>query len=617
MLSTRRVVYPAAMHPTRRQFCAAAPLAALGATRLRPNILWITSEDNSPYLGCYGDRNATTPNLDRLAAQGTLFEHAFAAFPVCAPARSTLITGVWANSLGTGHMRSFAPLPERVRMFPALLREAGYYCTNNAKQDYNTTTPPDVWDESSTKATYKKRKPGQPFFHVVNFNSTHESSMFKPFDPVHDPKRAEIPPYHPDTEVFRRDRARYYDNITRLDGQAGKVLAELEADGLAEDTIVFYFSDHGGVFPRGKRFVYDSGIRVPLLVRVPEKFRHLAPTPPGGRTDRLVGFVDFAPTLLSLASVPVPSYMQGRAFLGEQAAAPRDYIFAARDRMGPAPDLVRAVRDKRFKYIRNYHPYLPAFQYDSFCMDIPCWAELWKLHRAGRLNAVQNRIFEPKPYEELYDTREDPHELRNLAGRPELAGVLAKMRSACDEWLLEIRDVSFAPEVEMHRLSQGLTPYELARDPKRYPIEQILRLAAQAGAGDEGSLPEFVKHLGGENTVLQYWGAAGCRALDAKAAPARQALQKAMKTSPSPNVRMKAAEVLCRLGHSDEPLAVLQAYLTDPDAWTRVHAAVTLGWLGTRARPAIPALEKAARNAAKAEERYPKLSAENALLYIR
>ena len=296
------------MNPTRRQFCAAAPLAALGAAGPRPSILWISSEDNSPYLGCYGDRNATTPNLDRLAAQGTLYENAFSAFPVCAPTRSTIITGVWANSLGTGHMRSFAPIPGRIRMFPALLREAGYYCTNNAKEDYNTTTPPDVWDDSSTKATYRKRKPGQPFFHVVNFNSTHESSMFKPFDPKHDPKRAEIPPYHPDTEIFRRDRARYYDNITRLDGQAGKVLAELEADGLAEDTIVFYFSDHGGIFPRGKRFVNDSGIRVPLLVRVPEKFRALVPTDEkaGGTANRLVGFEDFAPTFLSLAGLQPP-----------------------------------------------------------------------------------------------------------------------------------------------------------------------------------------------------------------------------------------------------------------------------------------------------------------------
>ena len=256
--------------------------------------------------------------------------------------------------------------------------------------------------------------------------------MFKPRELVHDPKLATIPPYHPDNEVFRRDRAHYYDNITRLDEQVAKVLADLETDGLAQDTIVFYFSDHGGIFPRGKRFVYDSGTHVPLLIRVPEKFRRLMPVAPGGRTDRLVSFVDFAPSILSLAGVPVPGYMQGKAFLGEQAAAPRDYVFAARDRMGPCPDLIRAVRDKRFKYVRNYHPYLPASQYDSYAMGIPCWANIWKLNREGGLNAVQNRMFRPKPPEELYDTRKDPHEIDNLAGRPELADVLAKMRSECD-----------------------------------------------------------------------------------------------------------------------------------------------------------------------------------------
>jgi arylsulfatase A-like enzyme len=598
---------------TRRQFCAAAtaPLAAASA-RPRPNILWITSEDNGPFLGCYGDPYANTPNFDRMAAQGTLYENAFSAFPVCAPTRSTLITGVCANSAGTGHMRSFAPLPNVIRMFPELLRQAGYHCTNNSKEDYNTKTPAGVWDQSNTKATWRNRKPGQPFFHVVNFGTTHESSMFKPRELVHDPKLAKIPPYHPDNEVFRRDRAHYYDNITRLDEQAGKVLADLEADGLAEDTIVFYFSDHGGIFPRGKRFVYDSGTRVPLLIRFPEKFRHLTPVRPGGRTDRLVGFVDFAPSILSLAGVPVPGFMQGKAFLGEQAAAPRDHVFSARDRMGPCPDLSRAVRDKRFRYIRNYHPQLPAFQYDSYAMGIPCWADIWKLHREGSLNPLQDRIFQPKPPEELYDTQKDPHEIENLAGRPEFAKVLAKMRAECDGWLREIRDVSFAPELEMHRLAAGSTPYDLARDPERYPLDRILRLAAMAGAGRAADLPEFVKHLGGENTVLQYWAAIGCRVLDAKAKPAREALASAMRKSPSPSVRMAAAEVLCRLGEPAGALAVLETYLGDEEPWTRMHAAVTLGWLGERARTAIPALKKLTHD----KERYPSLAAGNALLNI-
>lgn len=601
------------MSSTRRQFCAAGIAGAALPARPRPNIVWITCEDMSPYLGCYGDPYASTPNLDRFATQATLYENAFSAFPVCAPTRSTLITGVWANSLGTGHMRSHVPIPGRIRMFPELLREAGYYCTNDHKQDYNTSTPPAVWDESRTGAHYRNRRPGQPFFHVINFGTTHESSLFKAFEPVHDPRRAAIPPIHPDTEIFRRDRARYYDNISRLDRQVGRVLAELEASGLAEDTIVFFFSDHGGVFPRSKRFLYDTGIRVPLLIRFPDKWRHLAPSPPGGKTDRLVGFVDFAPTVLSLAGVAVPDSMQGRAFLGEQAVQPRDYIFAARDRMGPCPDLSRAVRDKRFKYIRNYHPHLPPFQYDSYCMSIPCWAEMWKLYEEGRLNSVQRRIFEPKPTEELYDLSKDPYETADLAHDPAHAETMARMRSACDHWLRQIRDVSFAPELEMHRLSRGSTPYELARDEQKYPVDRIVRLASLAGAGAAANLPEFVSQLGGQNTVLQYWAVMGCRALEARAGQAREALVSALKGSPSASVRLAAAEVLCRLGDVTEPLAVIESYLTDPDPWTRMHAAVTLGWLGSRARRAMPALEKAAED----KERYPKLAAQNALLYIR
>jgi arylsulfatase A-like enzyme len=602
------------MKLTRREFYTAAAAAmspAAGAPR--PNILWITSEDNGPFLGCFGDSYARTPNLNRMAAQGTAYDNAYTAFPVCAPTRSTLITGVWANSAGTGHMRSMVPLSARIRMFPELLRKAGYYCTNNYKEDYNTRTPPGVWDESSRNAAYRNRAPNQPFFHVVNFGTTHESSMFERRALAHDPKLAPHWPYHADNGVFRRDWAQYADNLTRLDEQVGEVLAQLESDGLAEDTIVFYFSDHGGVLPRSKRFLYDSGLRVPLILRVPGKFRHLAPTPAGGRTGRLVSFIDFAPTILSLADVPIPDYMQGQAFLGKQASAPREYIFGARDRMGPCPDLSRAVRDKRFKYIRNYLPHLPAFQYDSYAMGIPAWANIWKLKQEGGLNAIERRMFEPKAAEELYDTGRDPHEVNNLAGRPEFKDTLAKMRSACDGWLREIRDVSFIPELEMHRLSEGSTAYDFARDPARYPLDRILRLAGAAAAGDPANLPSLIKHLGGENTVLQYWAAIGCRQLDERAQPARQALDAAMKTSPSPSVRMAAAEVLCRFGDCHAALPVLEGYLTSKEPWTRMHAAVTLGWLGPRARAAIPALEKAARD----PENYPKLAAQNALLGLK
>lgn len=600
------------MRLTRRQFCAVT--AAAGAPR--PNILWITSEDNGPFLGCYGDKYASTPNLDRLASRGIVYRNAFSAFPVCAPARSTIITGVWANSAGTGHMRSQVRLAPKIRMFPALLREAGYYCTNNAKEDYNTATPKEVWDQSDRKATYRNRRPGQPFFHVVNLNSTHESSMFKPRDLVHDPKKANLFPYHPDNEVFRRDRALYYDNITQMDSQAGQILQQLEADGLAGETIVFYFSDHGGVFPRSKRFVYDSGTRVPMIVRIPERFRQWRPAAPGGQTDRLVGFVDLAPTMLSLAGVPIPKYMQGTAFLGSSAGEPRDYVFSARDRMGPCPDLIRSARDRRFRYIRNYLPHLPAFQYDPYAMRISCWSNLWQLHKDGKLNEVQRRIFEPKPKEELYDITKDPYELENLAGRPEHRATLERMRGAVRQWLKEIRDVDFIPELDMHRLSAGSSPFELGQDSSRYNLDRVLSVAEMAGDADVKNLPQLIRLLGDEDTVVQYWAAVGCRELDAAATPAKEALETAMKRSVSADVRIAAAEVVCRLGQNEAALAALQQELENDQPWNRFFAAVALGRLGSRARPAVEALRKAAERAAQAEENYPKLAAENALLAI-
>jgi arylsulfatase A-like enzyme len=268
----------------------------------RPNILWITSEDNGPFLGAYGDSRADTPNLDRLAERGTVYENAFATTPVCAPSRFTLITGLYANAAGTEHMRSSYPIPETIRFFPEYLREVGYHTTNNRKKDYNTVDRPQAWVESSETASYRTRNPGQPFFHVRNFTVTHESSLHDPIDTLtHDPEAMRIPPYHPPTEAIKTDWAHYYDQVTKLDAMVGEVLDDLEAAGEAENTVVFYFSDHGGVLGRSKRFMFESGLHVPLIVYVPPKYRDLAPDV--ARTDRLVSFVDFPKTVLSLAGI--------------------------------------------------------------------------------------------------------------------------------------------------------------------------------------------------------------------------------------------------------------------------------------------------------------------------
>jgi arylsulfatase A-like enzyme len=285
----------------------------------RPNILWIVSEDNTTLLGCYGDKTATTPHIDNFAKQSVLYKNAFCTAPVCAPSRSTLITGMYPTTMGTENMRSTYPIPGFIKFFPRYLREAGYYTSNNAKKDYNTTDQVEAWDESGKQATYKNRKPGQPFFSVFNMEISHESSLHRYSDSLrHDPNKVKIPAYHPATAAMKHDWAQYYDKLEDMDKQLGVYLKELEDAGLAENTIVFYYADNGGVLPRSKRFMYESGLHVPLIIRFPKKYAHLAPVVAGSKTDRVVTFVDFAPSVLSLAGIRIPDHLQGQAFVGEQ-----------------------------------------------------------------------------------------------------------------------------------------------------------------------------------------------------------------------------------------------------------------------------------------------------------
>ncbi|HTN04694.1 MAG TPA: sulfatase, partial [Planctomycetaceae bacterium] len=340
----------------------------------RPNILWISAEDLSPDLGCYGDAYARTPHLDRFATESVRYTRCFTHAGVCAPSRSGLITGMYPPSIGTQHMRCKGVPPAVVKCFPEYLRQAGYYCTNNSKTDYQFDSPGSAWDESSGKAHWKQRADGQPFFAVFNFTTSHESQARNPSPATqkliaalpdalkHDPAQAVLPPFWPDTPVVRRNYADYADTVSAMDSQVGAILRELEAAGLADDTIVWFWGDHGRGLTRCKRWLYDSGTRVPLLVRVPEKYRRLvfsdnAPQrTPGSTCDELVAFVDFAPTLLTLAGVPLPAHFQGQPFLGPEPIATRQYVYGHRDRMDEAYDSIRMVRDKRFKYLRNFLP---------------------------------------------------------------------------------------------------------------------------------------------------------------------------------------------------------------------------------------------------------------------
>ena len=425
----------------------------------RPNILWLVTEDISPYLACYGDSTARTPNIDRLAREGMRFTHCFDVSGVCAPSRSSLITGMYPSSIGTDNMRTtqvynipgLVPystvLPPQVKMFSQLMREGGYYCTNNDKQDYQFKGLRAGWDESSKTAHWRNGPKGKPFFAVFNFGVTHESQVWvKKNDPLLvDPAKVPLPPYYPESPVIRKDVARMYSNIEEMDKQVGVLLKELEEDGLLEKTIIVWYSDNGGPLPRGKREIYDSGIRIPLIIRFPHK--QFA----GTVNDDMVSFVDFGPTMLSLAGLPVPSYMQGRAFLGsEKSPEGRRYVFAARDRMDSEYDMVRAVRDKRYEYLRNFHPERPYMQDIEYRKQMDLMKELLRLDKEGKLNAVQQLWFrKTKPVEELYDTQTDPYEFHNLADDSAYSGKLNELRAVLDEWMKYTDDKGFIPENQM------------------------------------------------------------------------------------------------------------------------------------------------------------------------
>ena len=426
--------------------------------RTSPSFLWISFEDTNPFYGCYGDPVARTPNLDRLAAQGRRWTRCFSTAGVCAPARSAVITGMYPISIGTHHMRTThthpatpelptpysAVIPHYVKCFTEYLRAEGYYCTNNVKTDYQFDPPLTAWDELSTEAHWRNRPdPGQPFFAVFNPTRTHESGMWpeKCPEPTFDPDAMCLPPYLPDTPKVRLAMARMYTHIERSDRELGELLQQLEEDGLAESTYVFHWSDHGPL-PRGKRWPYDSGIHMPLIARGPG-------IDAGCVSENLVSTIDLGPTLLSLAGIEIPRHVQGRAFLGPQTRSPREYVYATRDRYDESYDMVRAVRDKRFKYIRHCRPDLPYLLWIPYRNRHPILQEMWRLYMADQLDETQSLMFRRRPVEELYDTEADPHEVCNLAADPAYGGELECLRSELDRWLREVGDMGEIPESEM------------------------------------------------------------------------------------------------------------------------------------------------------------------------
>jgi len=428
----------------------------------KPNILWLVAEDLSAIIPPFGDNTVATPNLTRLADEGIRYTQVYSSSGVCAPSRAAIATGMYQNRIGAQHMRTTniadfgvegivpyeAVPPAYVKMHSQYFREAGYYASNNAKEDYQFRKTVTAWDDSSRSAHWRNRAEGQPFFSVFNFGITHESQVWaQAGNPllVDENLEVPIPPYLPDSEIGRKDVRQVYSNIVAMDQQVGEILNQLEEDGLLDSTIIFWYSDHGGPLPRQKRLLYDSGIHLPLIIRFPDQYRA------GEIDDQLISFVDFKSTILSLAGIEPPTYVDGRAFLGEYAASPSsDYVHAAADRFDSEYDTIRAVRDKRFKYLRNFNPEKPYYLPLTYREQMPVMQELLRMRDAGQLNETQAQWFRTsKEEEELFDTENDPYELNNLAGDTSYAEKLAELRNELDSWMSYIDDKGLMPEVDL------------------------------------------------------------------------------------------------------------------------------------------------------------------------
>ncbi|HUT14510.1 MAG TPA: sulfatase-like hydrolase/transferase [Thermoguttaceae bacterium] len=538
-------------------FCSASLRAAD-----RPNFLWILSEDNSKhYMKLFDENGAPAPNIEKLASQGLVFDHAFCNAPVCSVARTTLITGLYAPRVGTQfHRRSkTATLPDGWRMFPAYLREAGYYATNNSKKDYNAVELAGVWDASSGSATWRDRpSKDTPFFHMQSFGASHESSLHFSEKQIDfsalgtDPKSVAVAPYHPDTDLFRYTYARYHDRIGAVDQFVGKMVDQLAEDGLLEDTFIFYFGDNGGVLPGSKGYIYESGLHVPLVVRVPENWKHLVDAGRGTRVQGFVSFADFGPTLLQLAGVPLPKHFDGKPFLGKDVTLAevdaRDEAFGYADRFDEKYDLCRSLRKGRYKYIRHYQAFYPDALQNNYRYKMLAYQQWRTLYREGKLDAAQRRFFEPKPVEVLYDLQTDPYEVNNLAGDPAHAEVLAQMRGLMQQRVKGMPDLSFYPESYLVEHAMD-APVAFGQQ----HAEQIARLVDVADLSllpAAEAVPKLEKALASSNPWERYWALIACSCLGDDAKELAEAAQ-ARLDDPELLVRVRAAEFLGIIGAAD------------------------------------------------------------------
>ena len=530
-----------------------------------PNILWITSEDNSAHwLGCYGNTQSNTPCIDGFAKSALQFQHAYSNSPVCAVARSTLLTGCYAVTMGTQHMRSRYPVSSRFKPYVGYLKNQGYYCTNNSKTDYNIQgNDKAIWDACSRKAHYRDRETGQPFFAIFNITVSHESSLFPervdrnrkngliPKRTRIDSRQVSVPGHLPDLPEVRQDIAIYHDNISALDSKIGEILEELESAGLANDTIVFYYSDHGGPIPRSKRYLFDTGVRVPLLIRIPDQWNHLSTFEATGRVEELVSFVDFAPTLLSLCGVEIPQHIQGRPFLGLQRVEPANepVVFLYGDRFDGVIGMRRGITDGRFKYIRRFMPHLPSAPYSNYSLSMPSWSAWQNAWKNESLKPSFRAIWEsPQPVEMLFDTTADPWEINNLANDIDQILRLARMRNRLKEMMISTRDTGVIPE-SLFQTVAGKTPLHEHLKNQRFDFQQATELVFLASDARTEQIPELIKGLKSADPIVRYWSLLGCQIRGEDVAPHAEKLQAALADE-HPAIRIAAAQALLAAGIS-------------------------------------------------------------------
>ena len=572
---------------------------------LQPNILWITCEDLSPILGCYGDRVANTPNIDLFAQNAVRFTNAYASAPICTPARSSLITGVYASSMGTHHLRGVVPKSDKIKCFTEFLRERGYYCTNNVKEDYNFITPEEAWDESSDSAHWRNRKPGQPFFSVFNFMVTHQSQTRYGIEKLNEinstldekdrinPDDVEIPPYYPDTPIVRNNIASLYTQVHIMDKKFQEIINQLEEDGLRENTIIFFYSDHGTGLPRGKGYLHDTGIKVPLIIEFPEKYKHYSPAKAGAFSDELVNFIDFPPTVLSLTGIDPPKYMQGNPFLGQYRKNSNDYVISIRDRRDEVLMFSRSIRTDKYHYIRNFLPHRPRMQRNFYSEITPIRQELRRLDNLGLLQSNEDWLMEDSvPVDELYDTETDPHELNNLAQEAEHLEIMELLKRNLFSWMVETKDLGLVPEHEMIEKSKDNAPYDTFSN--NFDPKPILDLVDKIGRGKQ-HIDSFNFALQSKNPVYRYWGATGLAALGKNAVESKELLQSTLNDL-VPYVRFAASEAICNIGYPRQGVEILSKGLDNESVVNQLHASQILMAVGENANFALPKMKIAIDN---------------------